>query len=392
MSTKSENNRGAAANGKTILILTGNGTPARAAANIYASAFPAAGHDVHFIENTIGLKRIITFFWKRLKRFGIMNTAGVFWLRLRGPGPASIEKNYIPDMFVSNLDDINEIYLRRLRPDVVIANACSLLSADLISTLTEMGCVILNVPNGINPRYRGTGNGWAFFEGNFEMAGATLHHVDAGIDTGQTICAQKIDFVKLKTAYVETDCLALEIGARMAVEYVCTGAVVGPCMKVSPEKVRSRVYTFPTWTEYKLSKKRFEYAAIEKVQVTAQNSSRSDMQLMQVRTLTADYAPAGSVLDVTSIGDLREQQTASVQTILAIGTLDQTYNTGALIDEMLRALAPNGTLIVSAQRSAAELLLLFAPQATVEMVQYGGVMGSRFLSREITVVFKKKPQ
>ena len=47
---------------KTILVITGTGNAAKAAANIYAKFLYEENYDVHFIENRIGLKHVGSFF------------------------------------------------------------------------------------------------------------------------------------------------------------------------------------------------------------------------------------------------------------------------------------------------------------------------------------------
>ncbi|PYE33712.1 formyl transferase-like protein [Rhizobium sp. PP-F2F-G38] len=75
--------------------------------------------------------------------------------------------------------------LTKLSPNVVFLVSCRMLSA---ATLSAMSCPVINFHAGINPRYRGLMGGyWARVnrdEGNF---GATVHLVDAGVDTGDIL-------------------------------------------------------------------------------------------------------------------------------------------------------------------------------------------------------------
>jgi folate-dependent phosphoribosylglycinamide formyltransferase PurN len=51
--------------------------------------------------------------------------------------------------------------------------------------LRQIAAPVLNVHAGITPHYRGVHGGyWAFADGRPELAGTTVHLVDAGIDTG----------------------------------------------------------------------------------------------------------------------------------------------------------------------------------------------------------------
>lgn len=72
--------------------------------------------------------------------------------------------------------------LRSLAPAVVVVNGTRII-ADTV--LTSLRCPFLNIHAGITPRYRGVHGGyWALAEGRPDLAGTTVHLVDAGIDTG----------------------------------------------------------------------------------------------------------------------------------------------------------------------------------------------------------------
>jgi folate-dependent phosphoribosylglycinamide formyltransferase PurN len=70
----------------------------------------------------------------------------------------------------------------RLKPEVVLLAGCRLLSR---KTLAALPCPVLNYHAGITPGYRGMNGGyWALATGDRENFGATVHLVDAGVDTG----------------------------------------------------------------------------------------------------------------------------------------------------------------------------------------------------------------
>jgi SAM-dependent methyltransferase len=160
------------------------------------------------------------------------------------------------DHVITDPDAISDAYLEEIAPDLVITNACALLSADLIERLHARGCEIINVHNGLNPRYRGTGNIWAIYERNFTMAGVTLHHIDAGIDTGETIATRHLDFLSSDTAFTQIDVIALEEGARMAAQYASQCKVPSDPVPMG----RSRAYTFPNYDQYKKAAVRYAAA------------------------------------------------------------------------------------------------------------------------------------
>jgi methionyl-tRNA formyltransferase len=71
------------------------------------------------------------------------------------------------------------------KPSVILLAGCRLLSP---KTLAALPCPVLNYHAGITPRYRGMNGGyWALASGDAENFGATVHLVDAGVDTGDTL-------------------------------------------------------------------------------------------------------------------------------------------------------------------------------------------------------------
>jgi methionyl-tRNA formyltransferase len=72
--------------------------------------------------------------------------------------------------------------IERLKPEVILLAGCRLLTR---TTLAAMPCPVLNYHAGITPKYRGMNGGyWALATGDAENFGATVHLVDAGVDTG----------------------------------------------------------------------------------------------------------------------------------------------------------------------------------------------------------------
>lgn len=75
--------------------------------------------------------------------------------------------------------------VRSLQAQVVLLAGCRLLSQ---RTLDGIDCPVLNYHAGITPQYRGmNGAYWALATGDAENFGATVHLVDAGVDTGDVL-------------------------------------------------------------------------------------------------------------------------------------------------------------------------------------------------------------
>ncbi len=70
----------------------------------------------------------------------------------------------------------------RVAPAIILLVGCRIVKADILSRLR---CPVLNYHAGINPDYRGMNCGyWALATGDVSNFGATVHLVDAGVDTG----------------------------------------------------------------------------------------------------------------------------------------------------------------------------------------------------------------
>ena len=75
--------------------------------------------------------------------------------------------------------------MRRLEPDVVLVFGTGLLTQRLIDAFPQG---IINIHLGLSPFYRGAGtNFWPLVNGEPEFCGATIHFLDAGVDSGPII-------------------------------------------------------------------------------------------------------------------------------------------------------------------------------------------------------------
>lgn len=97
----------------------------------------------------------------------------------------------VPVIRVASINDSDAIReIERLSPAVVFLVSCRMLKA---STLEAIGCPVINFHAGINPRYRGLlGGYWSRIEGDEANFGATVHLVDAGVDTGDVLYQKRM--------------------------------------------------------------------------------------------------------------------------------------------------------------------------------------------------------
>jgi folate-dependent phosphoribosylglycinamide formyltransferase PurN len=85
--------------------------------------------------------------------------------------------------YVESVNDPRTLaLLADAEPDLVVVHGTRIIAERV---LREIPAPVVNVHAGITPRYRGVHGGyWAFADGRPDLAGTTVHLVDAGIDTG----------------------------------------------------------------------------------------------------------------------------------------------------------------------------------------------------------------
>ena len=83
--------------------------------------------------------------------------------------------------------------IRAMQPDVILVFGTSLLKPPLIETFAGR---ILNIHLGLSPYYRGAGtNFWPLVNDEPEYCGATIHFLDAGVDSGPIIAHARPDVI-----------------------------------------------------------------------------------------------------------------------------------------------------------------------------------------------------
>jgi folate-dependent phosphoribosylglycinamide formyltransferase PurN len=145
--------------------------------------------------------------------------------------------------------------LREAHPDVVVVHGTRVISQSVLDTITVP---VLNVHAGITPRYRGVHGGyWAFREDRPELAGTTVHLIDAGIDTGGILA--QATFVPERADTIATyPYLHLACGIPLLLQQVGTilqggaPATVPPLPGAEPSQLRWH----PTAWDYVLTRVR----------------------------------------------------------------------------------------------------------------------------------------
>ncbi len=76
-------------------------------------------------------------------------------------------------------------FLKSIKPDIIAVLGSSVIRQEMISL---PAVAMINIHSGLSPYYRGTWSyGWPVVNREPEYIGATVHHVNAGIDTGDII-------------------------------------------------------------------------------------------------------------------------------------------------------------------------------------------------------------
>ena len=150
-----------------------------------------------FVANTLAAELDVVGVWQEAKSFEPMRYATsaadeVIISDHFAARDAAEERYFASDAVVraptrqvppGGCNDPNEIAaMRDARPDVVLVFGTSLLQPLVIDTFPER---IINIHLGLSPYYRGAGtNFWPLVNGEPEYCGATIHLLDAGVDSG----------------------------------------------------------------------------------------------------------------------------------------------------------------------------------------------------------------
>jgi hypothetical protein len=202
------------------------------------------------------------FLKRRIRKLGLITAAGQFATmvaskfgkRFTERRSAEILQQYdaddrqnpaIPVIAVDSVNTPDAIQLiSALHPAVVFLVSCRMLPA---STLAAMPCPVINFHAGINPQYRGLMGGyWARVENDEANFGATVHLVDAGVDTGDVLYQSRMTPSKNDTMHTYPllqTAASIDIAIR-AVEDALSGN-----LKPLPAHGNSRQwYHPPIWT------------------------------------------------------------------------------------------------------------------------------------------------
>ena len=146
----------------------------------------------------------------------------------------------------ANAGDCLEVIAAR-KPDVVFLAGCRMLTK---ATLATIPCPVINYHSGINPKYRGLAGGWwARASGDHDNYGTTVHLVDAGVDTGDTLYQAFLKPDPRETLL--TDSLAMAAGSREIVVRAVEDALNGTLAPKPSQLPSVQRFHPPIWTYLK---------------------------------------------------------------------------------------------------------------------------------------------
>jgi len=120
-------------------------------------------------------------------------------------------------------DDINsgevEDFIKKCRPDIILVSGSSLIKKNIIALAPPNG--IINMHTGLSPYYRGGPcTFWCLFNGELEYLGVTIHHLTAGIDSGDIILSERETSVGPGDNEATLDCRVIMRGTRLMVKAI----------------------------------------------------------------------------------------------------------------------------------------------------------------------------
>lgn len=172
---------------------------------------------VNHLDRTVGIGRVViedpesraVFLRRRTRRLGLVRVGGqVAFMSAIAPILQRRGEDRIAGILAAHgLDDsplrsdriervrsVNDPetveLLQAIRPRVVVLSGTRIVAARVLEAVDG---VVLNLHAGITPAYRGVHGGyWALADGRPDLCGATVHVVDAGVDTGSIVAQRRI--------------------------------------------------------------------------------------------------------------------------------------------------------------------------------------------------------
>jgi folate-dependent phosphoribosylglycinamide formyltransferase PurN len=198
------------------------------------------------------------FLRRRIKKFGVLRVAGQIAFqaiafpilqKLSASRIAQIQADFgmrtaqVPGRVLHSLNSPEAIdAIHACNPRCIVLAGTRILRVEF---LQNFRCPIVNIHAGITPLYRGVhGAYWALAEKRPELCGVTVHHVDAGIDTGEVL-GQAIFQPSSNDNFATYPWIQLGLGLRALVGLL-PDVIAGRAATSQPLTSESRLRTHPT--------------------------------------------------------------------------------------------------------------------------------------------------
>ena len=115
--------------------------------------------------------------------------------------------------------DINDpatiTFIKALKPDIVCVNGTNIIREPVLNLASSIRYGFINLHTGLSPYSRGGNcNHFVLLEGHPEWVGITIHHIDAGIDSGDIIISAQVE-MEAQDTYEMIDAKTFHLGIDM---------------------------------------------------------------------------------------------------------------------------------------------------------------------------------
>ncbi|MFM7268544.1 MAG: formyl transferase [Cyanobium sp.] len=149
-------------------------------------------------------------------------------------------------------------FLRERAPDLVLVNGTQLLRAPILSLLGQIRYGIINLHTGLSPYSRGANcNLYMILESHPELVGVTIHHINAGIDSGDIIRSAQVPLEpddNFETIDVRSFHLGIELLLQSAAELVSARAERVPQWESGKLFLQRTGYHYEPWQRLQASR------------------------------------------------------------------------------------------------------------------------------------------
>ena len=175
-----------------------------------------------------------------------------------------------------NLSYIKDV-IQKFQPDAIIIFGSSILKNDTIN-LVPSGKII-NMHLGLSPYYRGSGtNFWPFVNDELEYVGATILHIDPGVDTGDIITHVQPNFEVDDNVHT-IGCKVIKKGTKSLIQILGSLKKGNKLIRVKQWKISNeKYYRMKDFDEESL--KRYKKNLEDKIVEKYLNSSKTKIDLI----------------------------------------------------------------------------------------------------------------